>query len=320
MPSVSDPRALARLLELILSTAQAGLAFSKDRFDIGRFRALQHAVAEFIASDQGVAYERVENWIALDSHYPTPKLDVRALILDSQQRVLLVREASDSRWTLPGGWCDVNESPADAVVRETQEESGLEVRAIRLLALLDKHKHPHPPQLPHALKAFFFCHVTGGSLQQQTDETSAAEYFPVDALPPLSEHRVLASQIQTLWQRIHAETPEALTSPPTSWSHRAADGLTLTTSSRRTRQIDRPVDERLPPSPIAGSLMPPTAAQRAFRAVKPARRSRSNAWRSAPEAPAIDHPERADGANSERVPRFVHSSSVLVDPHLGLHL
>lgn len=99
MPSVSDPRALARLLELILSTAQAGLAFSKDRFDIGRFRALQHAVAEFIASDQGVAYERVENWIALDSHYPTPKLDVRALILDSQQRVLLVREASDSRWT-----------------------------------------------------------------------------------------------------------------------------------------------------------------------------------------------------------------------------
>ncbi|MFX6751292.1 NUDIX hydrolase N-terminal domain-containing protein, partial [Acinetobacter baumannii] len=56
MPSVSDPRALARLLELILSTAQAGLAFSKDRFDIGRFRALQHAVAEFIASDQGVAY------------------------------------------------------------------------------------------------------------------------------------------------------------------------------------------------------------------------------------------------------------------------
>nr|WP_232850217.1 NUDIX hydrolase [Pseudomonas aeruginosa] len=210
VPSVSDPRALAHLLELILSTAQAGLAFSKDRFDIGRFRALQHAVAEFIASDQGVAYERVENWIALDSHYPTPKLDVRALILDSQQRVLLVREASDGRWTLPGGWCDVNESPADAVVRETQEESGLEVRAIHLLALLDKHKHPHPPQLPHALKAFFFCHVTGGRLQQQTDETSAAEYFPVDALPPLSEHRVLASQIHTLWQRIRAGMPEAL--------------------------------------------------------------------------------------------------------------
>ena len=131
------------------------------------------------------------------------------MILDSQQRVLLVREASDGRWTLPGGWCDVNESPADAVVRETQEESGLEVRAIRLLALLDKHKHPHPPQLPHALKAFF-CHVTGGRLQQQTDETSAAEYFPVDALPPLSEHRVLASQIQMLWQRIRAGTPEAL--------------------------------------------------------------------------------------------------------------
>ncbi|MGV8604585.1 NUDIX hydrolase N-terminal domain-containing protein, partial [Pseudomonas aeruginosa] len=88
-------------MEFILYTANAGLAFSKDRLHIGRFRALQHAVPEFIASDQGVAYERVENWIALDSHYPTPKLDVRALIRDYQQQVRLVRVASDSRWPLP---------------------------------------------------------------------------------------------------------------------------------------------------------------------------------------------------------------------------
>ncbi|MGV8604248.1 NUDIX hydrolase N-terminal domain-containing protein, partial [Pseudomonas aeruginosa] len=74
----------------IPSTAHAGLAFSTALFAIGRFRALQHAVAEFIASDQGVAYDRFANWIALDSHYPTPKLDFRALLLDSPQRVLLV--------------------------------------------------------------------------------------------------------------------------------------------------------------------------------------------------------------------------------------
>ncbi len=43
-----------------------------------------------------------------------------------------------------------------------------------------------------------------------TAQAGLAFSFPVDALPPLSEHRVLASQIQTLWQRIHAETPEAL--------------------------------------------------------------------------------------------------------------
>lgn len=210
VPAAIDRGALARLLELTLSTAQSGLTFSKDRFDIERFRTLQRAVAEFIANDRGVTCERVEQWIALDSHYPTPKLDVRALILDPQQRVLLVREASDGCWTLPGGWCDVNESPGDAVVRETREETGLEVQAVSLLALLDKHKHPHPPQLPHALKAFFFCRITGGSLLQLTDETSAADYFPVNALPPLSEHRVLASQIENLWQRIRAQTPEAL--------------------------------------------------------------------------------------------------------------
>ena len=251
MPSVSDPRALARLLELILSTAQAGLAFSKDRFDIGRFRALQHAVAEFIASDQGVAYERVENWIALDSHYPTPKLDVRALILDSQQRVLLVREASDSRWTLPGGWCDVNESPADAVVRETQEESGLEVRAIRLLALLDKHKHPHPPPTAACVESLLLLPRHRRQSSTTNGRNVGGRVLPGGRLAAafrapgtgLADPDVMAAN-----PRGNARGAFRL-APPTSWSHRAADGLTLTTSSRRTRQIDRPVDERLPPSP-----------------------------------------------------------------------
>ncbi|MFG9941995.1 NUDIX hydrolase N-terminal domain-containing protein [Pseudomonas aeruginosa] len=211
MPSVSDPRALARLLELILSTAQAGLAFSKYRFDIGRFRALQHAVAEFIASDQGVAYERVENWIALDSHYPTPKLDVRALILDSQQRVLLVREASDSRWTLPGGWCDVNESPADAVVREPQEEKRTGSSSDTPVGIAGQAEASPPSPTAACVESLLLLPRQQEVGSIKTDETSAAEYFPVDALPPLqTQHLVPASQIQTLWQRIHAETPEAL--------------------------------------------------------------------------------------------------------------
>ncbi|MGG2039646.1 NUDIX hydrolase N-terminal domain-containing protein [Pseudomonas paraeruginosa] len=111
-------KSLTQLLELTLATAQAGLTYSRDPFDIERFHALRGAVAAFVAEREGVAEERVQGWIELDSHYPTPKLDVRALILDGQRRVLLVREASDGCWTLPGGWCDINESPGTAVVRE----------------------------------------------------------------------------------------------------------------------------------------------------------------------------------------------------------
>ncbi|KRU83781.1 NUDIX hydrolase N-terminal domain-containing protein [Pseudomonas aeruginosa] len=203
-------KSLTQLLELTLATAQAGLTYSRDPFDIERFHALRGAVAAFVAEREGVAEERVQGWIELDSHYPTPKLDVRALILDGQRRVLLVREASDGCWTLPGGWCDINESPGTAVVREVYEETGLRVRARQLLALWDKQRHPHPPQLPHALKAFFLCVIVGGELRQRTGETLAAGYHEVAALPPLSRHRVLESQIRSLLARVEAGAQETL--------------------------------------------------------------------------------------------------------------
>jgi ADP-ribose pyrophosphatase YjhB (NUDIX family) len=189
---------LAAFLEQVLATAQAGLTYSKDPFDIGRFEALRAATVALIVSQSDLQPQAIAEWIAIDSGYPTPKLDVRALIVDEVGHILLVQERSDGCWTLPGGWCDIGDSPADAVVREVVEETGLECQAVQLLALFDKLKHSHPPQLPHAHKAFFLCEVTGGQLLCETDETQGAAYFPVDDLPELSRHRVVASQLQTL--------------------------------------------------------------------------------------------------------------------------
>lgn len=193
-----DQPRLASFLEQVLATAQAGLTYSRDPFDIGRFHALRDATAALIAEQSAQDPVRIADWIALDSGYPTPKLDVRALILNEQGQLLLVRERSDGCWTLPGGWCDIGDSPAGAVVREVVEETGLVCRAVQLLALFDKLKHPHPPQLPHAHKAFFLCEVVGGQLLTETDETQDAVYFSIDALPELSRHRVVASQLRTL--------------------------------------------------------------------------------------------------------------------------
>jgi ADP-ribose pyrophosphatase YjhB (NUDIX family) len=207
---VTSNHALIGFIEQVLATAQAGVTFSRDPFDIARFDALRTAAAVFLAQSVEIDAANVRQWIALDSHYPTPKLDVRGLILDEQGHVLLVRERSDNCWTLPGGWCDIGESPRQAVEREVAEETGLSCRAIRLLALFDKHKHPHPPQLPHAYKAFFHCHASGGTLVQHTTETTGAGYFCVDHLPVLSEHRVLSSQIRQLHSRISAGLCDSL--------------------------------------------------------------------------------------------------------------
>ncbi|MGY3887047.1 NUDIX hydrolase [Aeromonas aquatica] len=201
---------LAAFLEQVLATAQAGLTYSKDPFDIGRFQALREATVTLIASQSELDPKAIADWIALDSGYPTPKLDVRALILNDAGQLLLVQECSDGCWTLPGGWCDIGDSPAAAAVREVVEETGLECRAVRLLALFDKHKHPHPPQLPHAHKAFFLCEVTGGQLLGETNETQGAGYFSLDALPALSLHRVVDSQLRTLHAHVQQGRRETL--------------------------------------------------------------------------------------------------------------
>jgi hypothetical protein len=116
---------LAAFLEQVLATAQAGLTYSRDPFDIARFEALRAATVTLIASQSELAPDAIGDWIALDSGYPTPKLDVRAFIQNDAGHVLLVQERSDGCWTLPGGWCDIGDSPADAVVLELTLPDGV---------------------------------------------------------------------------------------------------------------------------------------------------------------------------------------------------
>jgi len=184
-------------LELVLATAQAGLTYSRDPFDIERFRVLQDATAALLAQGDETLRGNLQALVSGDVGYPTPKIDVRAFVCRDGE-VLLVRERTDGLWTLPGGWCDLGQSPRECVEREVAEETGLRCTALRLLALLDKKKHPHPRQIPHAYKAFFHCRIDGGGLLQETNETTGAGYFPLDALPDLSLGRVLPDQIQLM--------------------------------------------------------------------------------------------------------------------------
>ncbi len=98
-------------------------------------------------------------------------------------------------WSVPGGWADINESPSANILREVREETGFEAKVVKLLALFDKHCHDHPPQFPHAYKAFFQCEIIGGKATKSL-ETDAVDFFALDQLPPLSTHRVTLEEIQ----------------------------------------------------------------------------------------------------------------------------
>ena len=205
----TEPRWLIWARE-IQALAQTGLAFTRDEYDRERYERLRTLAAEIMADHAGVVVSAIEAMFAKQSGYATPKLGVRGAVF-REDRILLVREtADDHRWTLPGGWADVNESPAEAVAREVREEAGLEVRPYKLAAVWDQARHPHNVVRPfHVWRLFFLCEIIGGD-PRCGPETSEVAFFREDELPAeVSTRRVLLPQIKRMFA--HKRQPELLT-------------------------------------------------------------------------------------------------------------
>lgn len=191
---------LARRLQAI---AQNGLHFSTDPYDRERFEQVREIAAEMLVAESRVP--ALVDELSLETGYATPKVDTRAVVV-REGRVLLVREATDGLWTLPGGWADPGESPSENCVREVREEAGLVVRAARLLAVYDRELHAHEPRfLFHVYKLFFHCEILGGELTP-SEETPEVAFFDPAALPPLSLSRVTESQIRRCLEMLAGAT------------------------------------------------------------------------------------------------------------------
>lgn len=191
MPSNVD---LARRL---FALSQSGLHFTLQEYDRERYREIAEIGAQLLANESTRQADEIKQTWFIEDGYATPKMDVRGAIF-RDDRVLLVRETIDGKWTLPGGWADVNDSPAYAVEKEIEQESGFTARAVKLAALYDRNKHEHPAYLFHSWKAFFICEVTGGA-PRFSNETDGVDFFALDALPELSTGRSTATQIRRMY-------------------------------------------------------------------------------------------------------------------------
>jgi len=180
--------------------AQTGLAFSRDPYDRERYEALGRLAAKMFAARCDAAEARIAALFAGETGYATPKIDVRAAVFDARERLLMVRETADhGRWTLPGGWADVNRSAAENAVKEALEESGYAVRALKLAALWDRTRQGHPAGVFSCAKAFFLCEPIGGAATT-SHETSEVAWFAEAELPQdLSLGRVLPRQLQRMF-------------------------------------------------------------------------------------------------------------------------
>jgi ADP-ribose pyrophosphatase YjhB (NUDIX family) len=187
--------------------AQTGLNFSRDTYDRDRYLRIQALAAEIVAQHTGLDARPIEMTFGAQSGYATPKVDVRGAVF-RDGGLLLVREKADNdRWTLPGGWADVNESPAEAVTKEVREEAGFQVRPYKLAAVWDRARHAHEPQyLFHIWKLFFLCKIVSGEALTGP-ETSEVAFFSEAELPAdLSISRVLHAQLHRMFQ--HVNCPE----------------------------------------------------------------------------------------------------------------
>ncbi len=186
--------------------AQTGLHYARDPFDVERYKDVRDIAAEMAATFSDADASAMRALFAGEAGHATPKVDVRAAVF-RDDAILLVRERSEGLWTLPGGWADIGESPGEAVAREAFEESGYCVRAVKLLAVYDRNKHPHPPFPFHTYKLFFQCELTGGEPAHSV-ETDGVGFFREDELPELSVMRVTPEQIARFFRHYrHPDWP-----------------------------------------------------------------------------------------------------------------
>jgi len=175
------------------SIAQAGLTYAQDKYDLERYNQILQLSKDIIAEYSEMKMEKLHEIFNLEQGYLTPKVDVRGVIFRGD-KILLVKERLDGRWSLPGGWADVGLTASEVVIKEVEEESGLVVEAVKLLAVFDKKCHPHPPEFYYVYKMFFLCNEIDGSLESGM-ETSEVDFFGIDELPELSTNRNTKSQV-----------------------------------------------------------------------------------------------------------------------------
>ncbi len=187
----------------LLAVAQSGLHYTRSEFERERYEEIAQLAAEMLSNESSYTARQLRDAWIVEQGYSTPKLDVRGAMFRGDT-VLLVRERSDGKWTVPGGFADVNETPSVSILKEIEQESGYTARVLKLAAVHDRNKHNYPQFMFHLWKLLFVCEITGGAARV-SNETDGVEFFPVNELPPLSTGRITAEQIHLLYR--HHQQP-----------------------------------------------------------------------------------------------------------------
>ena len=189
------------LIKRVKALADTGLVYAEDEYDRERYVELREISLQLLTNISNQPLTVLHGFFMPEKDYPTVKVDVRGFVLNELNEILMAKERVDGKWTIPGGWADIGYSPSEVVVKEIEEETGLNCTVDRLLAVYDKRMHMHPPQPFYVYKLIFLCKIQSGNLKHGFD-MDGAKFFNIADLPNLSEDRILDAQVQQLYTMV----------------------------------------------------------------------------------------------------------------------
>ena len=192
------------LAKRIKAIADIGLLYTSDDFDKERYHELKLIGEKLLSKELNTTPENVKSFFDKCIDYPTPKVDVRVLVLNDEKQILMVQEKADKKWSLPGGWADIGKTPSEVAIGEVFEETGVKITCKCLSAVFDKRMHAHPPQPYYVYKMVFYGELisTGENMLKPAFDVLDVSWFDINNLPPLSTDRILSSQIEIIYKNI----------------------------------------------------------------------------------------------------------------------
>ncbi|SDL30236.1 NUDIX hydrolase [Halarsenatibacter silvermanii] len=195
----------ARRLQTI---AQAGLTYSENKYDRERFKEIQKIGAEILREYSSLEKEKAEDLLESEIGYPTPRVDVRAAIFRKGD-ILMVKEKINDRWSLPGGWADIEWSLKENLIKEAHEEAGVEINPRRIIGVFDRGtKDEEALSFYGIYKIFVECDFISMDFQENI-ETSTAKFYGRDDLPNISKERNTEEEIKLCFEARNKENFEA---------------------------------------------------------------------------------------------------------------
>lgn len=186
-PRRATERELLRWAETLSATARTGLGFTENLYERERFEEVLAVAADIRSHVEGGFHpeQQVQEWLDTVGSgvagYVTPKITVGAVVGNDKGELLMIQRADSGIWLYPTGWADVGYSPAEVVVKEVHEETGIECEVVRPIAILDGQRRGFT-RIP-LISLVFHCRMTGGALNPHPLECTDVGWFAEDALP-----------------------------------------------------------------------------------------------------------------------------------------